>query len=270
MALITSQQLSHYYEQYLNIDVTFTKQVSKVIGLQSKQTFLRFLGYQLPCIIYSSSMVGAKIIASLKDEMFQKIRKANDLVSLRFCFRQADKQNPLAFFVGARVTGYNPYSKEHPELNFITMNYTQRPSDDLIAILGQLLEANINSKRRREERIDINPESIRKIGLKAKESTLYVEEVPRTCIIRDLSFSGSKVLVTGVAKYIVEKEIKLRIEVEDSKEALLIPGTVVRFDDVQDRKGIGAAAIHFHEDQVPMAYKMRLNEYLVSVRKSSS
>ncbi|MDP7611428.1 MAG: hypothetical protein QGH62_03180 [Nitrospinaceae bacterium] len=70
MALVTSQQLALYYSNYMNIDVTFNKQVARAIGLVTDKMFLRLLGYQLPCIVYSSSMVGAKVIANINQDLF--------------------------------------------------------------------------------------------------------------------------------------------------------------------------------------------------------
>ena len=113
MAVLTSQQLAHYYDTYTTIDVTFTKPVAQATGLQSQDVFLRCLGQQLPCIVYSSSMVGAKVIASLSQAQFERLREAKNLVALRFCIKDPDKPHPLSFFVAARVTGYNPYGNQH-------------------------------------------------------------------------------------------------------------------------------------------------------------
>ena len=269
MALITSQQLANYYELYSGIDVTFTKEVIQVIGLRSKETFLRCLGTQWPCIIYSSSMTEAKVIANINNDLSEKIRDANDLVSLRFAFEQSDKQAPLAFFISAKVVSYDEYAAERPELSFITLKYTQRPSDDLIASLGNLLEANINSQRRKEERIDINPESIRKLGLESKNATLMVDEVPRNCIVRDISFSGAMVLVTGVAKFLLEKDAKLKLALEDRQSPIVLKGKISRFDEYPDQKSIGSVGLNFYEDEVPMAFKMKINDYLTTSRKHS-
>lgn len=267
MALITSQQLSNYYNTYLNIDVTFTKDVIRVIQLRHDQTFLRAIGYQWPCIIYSSSMAGAKVIANVGSDLKLKIQEANNLVSLRFCFNQPEKVDPLAFFVSGRATDFTTYSDSHPDLNFITLNYTQRPSDDLIAVLGTLLEANINAKHRKEERIDINPETIRKLGLASKNGTLFVDEVPRKCIVRDLSFSGALVLVTGVAKFLLDREIKLKLDIADNEQTIILSGKIVRFDEYPDRRGIGSVGLLFHENGVSMEYKLLLNDYLTTARK---
>lgn len=269
MALITSQQISNYYDSYLDIDVKFTKEVIHVIKLRSKEIFLRCLGNQWPCFIYSSSMSGAKLVANVESGLIQTVREANNLVSVRFAFDQPDKPDPLAFFVSAKAVGFNDYSPDHPELNFITLKYTQRPSDDLISILGTLLDANINAKRRKEDRIDINPDTLRKLGLTSKNAVLYIDEVPRKCIIRDLSFSGAMILMTGVAKFVLNKDAKLKLEVDDGKKPILLNGKIVRFDEYPDRKGIGAVGVHFYENEVSMDYKMRLNDYfnMVPARK---
>lgn len=268
MALITSQQIANYYEQYRSIDVTFNKQVIKAIGLRTENSFLRCLGSRWPCIIYSSSMEGAKIIANTKSDLLQKIRQANNLVSLRYCFNQQDKSDPMTFFVSSKVTGFNPYGESNADLSFIALRYTQQPSDDLIAILGALLEANINSQKRKEERIDINPETLRKLGFKSKDGLLFIDEEPRKCIIRDVSFSGAQLFVSGDEQSLLTKQAKLKISVDYIKAPHLLDGKIVRFDEISEQEGIGAVGMQFDEKRVGMEFKMRLNEYLISLRKT--
>ncbi len=267
MALVTSQQLNRYYDLFKAIDVTFTKEVIQATGLKSQHIYLKCLGDQWPCVIYSSSLIGSKIIANTKSKLFEKIRAANSLVQLRFSFAQEDKTDPLTFFVSGKVTGYTPYSKENQDLSFINISYTQRPPDDLILVLGKLLEANINSKKRKEERIDINEDSLTKLGLVSRNAMLYIQKVPRVCILRDLSFSGAKLIIQGVAKFLVDKEAELHIELED-KLSVTITGKIIRFESVVGRKDIAAVAMLFDETNLPMQYKMKINEYLSSMRKT--
>ena len=261
MALLTSQQLNQYYEKYKNIDVTFTKEVIRAIGLLTKQVFIKCLGYQWPCIIYSSSMSEAKVLANMTPDNFDRIRNANNVVSLRFAFCEADKPDPFTFFVTAKITGFNPYNPDKPNLNFISLLYTQRPPDDLIGILGNLLDVNVNSKKRKEERIIITADSLRKMGLKTKSTKLLVQGIPRNGIIRDLSFSGAKVVIPGIAKFLVDKECSLVLLSTDNK-IITIKGKIVRFEAVEGRKDIAAVAMQFNEDMVPMEYKIMINDYL--------
>ncbi|RKX78666.1 MAG: pilus assembly protein PilZ [Spirochaetes bacterium] len=269
MAVITTQQITKYYTLYKNIEITFTKEIIKAIGLITQQIFLKCLGDYWPCIIYSSSMTEAKVIANLDAPSFEKIRKANNLVSLRFSFKKNDKaNNPLTFFVAAKVTGFSPYKQDNRSLNFINLSYTNRPPDDLIEILGTLLEVNINSKKRKEERILITQESMRRLKIKSKEVEVLIQEVPRKGILRDLSFSGAKIIVLGIGKFIVNKEAVLKIELEEQRKVFKLRGKVIRYEPVESRKDLSAIVILFHEQSIPLDYKMLINDYLIMSKKT--
>ena len=53
MALITSQQLTNYYNSFKASNLTFTRDVINATGLQSKQTQFKCLGDHWPCVLYS-------------------------------------------------------------------------------------------------------------------------------------------------------------------------------------------------------------------------
>jgi len=267
MGFATSQQLARFYELYQNIDVTFTKEVIKATGLMTQQVYIKALGGQWPCVINSASLSGAKIIAGVKSGIYDKIQQGTTQVSLRFSFADQDKGEPMSFFVAAKVLGVNQYAGS-TELVIISIAYTQRAPDDLIEILGTLLEANVNSAKRREERITLNPDAMRKIGILQKETVIFIQGVPRRCILRDLSFSGAKAILVGIAPFLIEKEIVLRIDFDEPRVAVGVKGKIVRTEDVEGRKDLVALAIMYHEAEVPMAYKMHINNYLSLQKKT--
>lgn len=268
MSIATSQQITKYYEAFKAIDVTFTKEVIKATGLQAQNVFVKCIGEQWPCVVYSSSFEGAKILVTTKQALSERIKRANGLVSLRFAFKLSEKDDPIAFFVSGRVTGFAPYAQSNGTLQFVNIQYTQRPPDDFVEILGRMLEANVNSTRRREERVTLTPDAMRKIGLARKETLVIIEGVPRKCILRDISFSGAKIIIVGLAKFLVNKPCRLRVDLEEPRETIEIPGKVVRFEDVEGRKDLAAVAIHYDEAAVPMSYKMHLNDFIgQAVRK---
>ncbi|MFO8064170.1 MAG: PilZN3 domain-containing protein [Spirochaetota bacterium] len=266
MAISTSQQIARYYQQYSNVEVTFTKDVIKATMLNPKQVFLKCTGYQWPIVLYSASMTGAKVVANMNSSLSEAIKKANSAVSLRLSFLQRDKTDPVSFFVAAKISGFTPYGQEKPELYFLTLTYTQRPPDDLIEVIGRLVDANMSATRRKEERIPITADSARVMGLNHKEARLYIEGVPRRCIVRDLSFGGAKVVILGLAKFLVEKTATLRLHRIDTEEEVEIPSTVVRFEAVEGRNDIAALALQFEDDAVPMRFKLMISEFLNSNR----
>jgi len=267
MSITTGQQITKYYELYQSIDVTFTKEVIHASGILTQQVFLKCMGEQWPCVLYSTSFVGAKVIASVKPALFDKIRKANNLVSIRYSFKDMSKSDPITFFVAGKVAGFAPYNQGTGDLQFLTVQFTQRPPDPLIEIMGHLLEANVNSTKRREERILVTPEVCRKVGIVSKETVLFIQGVPRKCILRDISFSGAKVIIVGIAKFLIEKPCIMRLEMDEPHETYDIRGKVVRSEDVEGRKDLAAIAIYFEPASIPMIYKMHLSDYFSQIRK---
>ncbi|MBU0929355.1 MAG: PilZ domain-containing protein [Spirochaetes bacterium] len=269
MSIATSQQLTKYYETFRAISVTYTKEVVKSTGLQPPGVFLKCLGEQWPCVIYSSSFNEAKVLAPNRQSLMERISKANNLVSVRLSFKVSDAADPLLFYISGRISGFAPYAQSNGTLQFISIQFTQRPPDDFVEIIGRMLEANVNSARRKDDRILLTPDAMRTIGLARKESTVQIDGVPRKCILRDLSFTGAKVIIMGLAKFLVGKSCKLRVDLEDPRESIMIAGKVVRYEDVEGRKDLTAIALRFDDATIPMSYKMHLNDYLGQKKNQS-
>lgn len=268
MSIVTSQQLKNYYNFYREIEVNFNTQVINATGLLTNQIFFKCVGTRWPCVIYSTSMTHSKIIANLNPSFYDAVKKADNLIQLRFSFKRVDKSDPLAFFIAAKIDGYTPYEKKKGDLNFISLHYTQKPPDDLIEILGLLLEAKECSKNRQSDRIIITPESSRLLGLKSKDTIAFIDEVPRKCLIRDIAFGGAKIILIGIAKFLIDKQVVLKVAFEDEQKLIALQGKVIRNEEVSGRKDLTALAIQFDDNKVPLAYKMRINQYFKQLHKS--
>ena len=140
--------------------------------------------------------------------------------------------------------------------------------DDLIDKIGSLLEANSNAIRRKEERIVITDDSKRRLGISKDETIIYIQNVPRRCILRDISFSGAKVILLGIEKFIKGKDSILRIHFDDPDEIILLEGHIVKTSPVENRAEIIYACLQFDELKVPTSYKIRINTYLTTIRKT--
>jgi len=268
MGILTTQKVASYYECYKNIDVTFTKDMIQATGLITEQVHLKCGSDFWPCVFFATSFQGSKIVANTKSGLMAKLQQANNLISLRLCFKNIETGDPVTFFVAGRVLGTTPYKNSH-EISMLTIQFTQRPPDDLIEVIGRVLDANVNSAKRRDERIVITDESQRKLKLFAKETAAFVQGVPRRCILRDLSFSGAKVIMMGVAKFLVNKETALRFDFDDPRETFLVKGKFIRSENVEGKKEMIALAMDYDEGLVPMGYKIRINEYINTLRADS-
>ena len=266
----TTQQLTRYYDLYKDISVTFTKEVTGLLGLQTKFVFLKTEDRQWPCVINSSSLVGAKVIAGTKSGLLEKVQSDTAALSLRFSFDDPETKEPVAFFINSKLEGFSAYGQSGDDLALMQIQYLQRAPDFLIEKLGFFLDANVNSTRRKDDRILITPDSMRRVGLLRKETVIYVEGVPRRCILRDISFSGAKLIMVGVAQFVQDKEVVLRIDFDEPRSAIGVRGTVIRTEDVSGRKELVAIAVAFAEKDVPMVLKMHLNKYFTTQAKAAT
>lgn len=265
-SITTNQQITEYYNRYRENEILFTKDIMRFLRMDPRQVYLKCAGSQWPCIINSTSFQQAKIIVGTSGGAFQQITKKDaPPVNLRYCFIEPDNQ-PLIFFVTCRVTDVTPYMNSH-DLAIITLSFTQRPPDDLILKLGVLLDANEGFMNRKEERIILNEDTKRILGIPKKESIILIQNVPRRCILWNLSFSGAKVVVLGVPKFLQNKDCIIRLLFSEPNEIIDVKGTIVSSVPVQGRQDLAEAGIKFDENQVPLAYKIRINDYLSNRRK---
>lgn len=267
MGIATSQQLSRYYDQYRDTELTFTKDIIRALGLDPRQVYVKCNGGQWPCIINSTSFQHAKIIVGTKGGAFQALAaKNNPTANIRFCFNEQEGDGIITFLVASRVAEIRPYMNSK-DLVIVTLQFSARPPDDLIEICGRLLEANTNAVRRREERIPINEDSKRKLNITKEECTVIVQSVPRHCVVRDLSFSGARIVLIGLSQFLTGKEAILRLEFSEPNEIISIRGSIVSADLIQGRKDVCIASIKFDDTALPLSFKMHLNTYLTTVRK---
>ena len=267
MGILTAQKVAAFYERFKDIEVTFTKDMLQVTGLVTEQVHLKCGSDFWPCVLFATSFQSAKIIANIKSGLLEKLHRANNIISLRFCFKSSDKGNPVTFFVAGRVTGTAPY-KNSQDVYMLTIQYTQRPPDDLIEVVGRVLDANVNSSKRRDERVTLTTDNLRKLKL-SPETAVFIQSVPRRCILRELSFSSAKIIMLGVAKFLLDKETALRFDFDEPRESFLVKGKFTRAEMVEGKQDMLALAMEYDEALVPMGYKIRVNEFINTLRADS-
>jgi hypothetical protein len=265
MGVLTSQKIAVYYDRFKDIDVTFTKEIIQVTGLLTQQVHLKCGNDFWPCVVYSASFESAKVVANVKTGLLGKMQATNNLVSLRFCFKPTGETNTITFFISGKVLASAPYNKSD-DVNMFTIQFPNRPPDDFIVIMGRVLDATVNSTKRKDERVALSADNLRKLNLASSESTVSIEKVPRRCILRDISFSGSKIIMMGLSKFLLEKDVTLRLDFNEPRESFNISGKILRAEPVEGKKEMVALGINFNENLVPMSFKIRLNDFLTAVR----
>lgn len=267
MSVATSHQISRYYDYYRDKEVIFTKANIQCLRMNPRQIYIKCNGGQWPCIINTSSLQQATILIGTGCGIFNDLKKKLNLsVSLKYCFFDSDNQE-ISFFVNSNVIDVKPYHNAE-ELSVVTLLFTQRPPDELIIRLGQFLEVNENFKTRKEERISINEKSIKNLGISKEESVIFIADVPRRCILKDISFGGARVMLVGIPKFLIDKEVYIMLFFSETGEKIKIKGKIINADFLVGRKDIAVIHIAFNEDEVPMSYKFHVNNYITSYQRT--
>ena len=255
---LTSQHLLNLYDTYHDTEVTFNTQVILESGLSTGDIHLKLGDKHVPCVLYACSMKGARVIAEVTQDVSEALSRANNVTSLRLGFSEQGSHTPVTFFISCRVESLAEYHSQKPHVRFITLEFTQRPSDHLIAVLGSLLEIKSNSLRRRDERIVVTPEVLKKIGLESKESCVAIAGAARRCILRDISFGGAKILLSALGASQGEKKVLLKLSRCELKNQTVLDGSIVRVEDVQGHNDLVALSIQF-SSETPISYKQKIN-----------
>ena len=75
-------------------------------------------------------------------------------------------------------------------------------------------------------------------------------------------------MLVGVPKFLVGKNIGLKIDFIDTNESVLIPGIIPRAEFLEGRKDITSVHIAFNGDTVPMVYKLHINSFITTYQKT--
>ena len=184
---------------------------------------------------------------------------------MRFSFFDSDSKESVSFFVTVRLIGVSDYQME--DLALVTLAYTQRAPDALIERLGRIVEANVNAKRYATEKVVLTDSIMRRVALSKKETVVFVDEIPRRCILQNISFVGATVYIMGVASFLKNKAVTLKFDFLDPDTVITVKGHTIGALPLKDRKDLVSLTIEYESQSIPMNYKLYLNRYFELPKK---
>ena len=263
MPFITAQKSAEYYSKFKDIMVTLNKDLIRVTGFQPSQIYLKCAGDQYPCIIYSTSMNKTKILMKIDSMFREKLAQANNVASLRFCFKDPETTKIVSFFIPGKISSFNTFKgSNQQDVYMMDFDFSKRPADDLIAILGKLLEVNILSKKRSEIRLTMDEELQKDLSLASRSIKVEIAKIPRMAILKDISFNGARILISGLVKFLIEKPITLYMVILPRKKICKMEGIIIRGEKVEGRKDLAILGIKFNENSLGLTFKTKLNDAL--------
>jgi len=262
MPEVTTHMLNELYKKYNLRQIAFNPSIIKFTGLEIKKVLIKIFGEQYNCIIYSCSMKSANIIVNLDNTAFNLLKKANNYITLRFSFLPEDYKNSIVFFVPCHLEGYKNFNNnEHTY--FMNLLYTKRPPDDLVKILGRIIQEKENYEKRKHIRINLVEQDIlSRLGFQSNKGIAVIDKIKRPCIIKDISTGGVMIILSCIPKFLMNKQISLFMFLKFLKNPLAITGEIVRSEAIGERKDIHGIGIKFDEKKLPLELVKIINEYI--------
>lgn len=249
--------LDALYNEHKDHDVTLSQKVIRNIGLIVDQVLLKCGSAKVPCIIYSTSMVKARIIARMNDEILEELNKHKNNVSLRFTFFVKTQSQTISFYMNSKVINSEEYDGNRPDFYYISLEFTKRPPDDLIDILGNYITEQQSRHKRAEERVVFNGQENSSPFFKSMENFLFVSGNGKRCVLAEISIFSAKVLISGKPDEYKEGESAMLLMKSEALEGLgEMVGKIGRVDLINREEGMFSVIIVFNQDMIPPVYKM--------------
>ncbi|MDR2510785.1 MAG: pilus assembly protein PilZ [Spirochaetaceae bacterium] len=265
MGNLTRAKINDYYDQFRPVAVTFTKEVISVTGLLTKMVNLKCGSDFFPCVIYSTSFEAAKVVANNRSGIIEKLQATKNSLSLRFCFKIPATGEQIAFLVPGRLTEQSPYAGSE-DMTLFTLQFSQRPPDDLIEIMGRVLEANYHFSKNKDLFFPMSDDVQRRMCLVTKDIVnLAMDGNAYTGILRQLAFGAACCIMKGLREDILNKPISIRFEFDDPHEFCALEGVVKKCEAVANYPDTAVITMGFN-DPVSMVYKVRLCDYVTTLR----
>jgi len=257
MTVLGSAVLQTFFQDYLDTDLTYTKEVTRGLGLLASEATLRWQGESLVCRVHSSSFRTAKVVVQVSAEKARAFGGATAILTLAFLHPKTGKKESVP------ITGITQVLQSHTGATGVTLlvglTFTHRPADTFLETQGAYLALKKEANQRREERIPVNQENRSALGLAQLNTTVVIDHIERKCMFRDVSYGGARVLLTGVAAFLVNKPFVLALPLE-GQVPLDVPGTIVRAEAIEGHKGLAVIALAYDADKVPPEYLRALQK----------
>lgn len=260
MTLLGTSVLQNLYQEYLDTELTYSKEVAAGLGVLPADTSLKWQGELLPCVVHSASFRSAKVLARLDESRWKELQLGSKLVTLTLTFLQAKTGKKELFQFNGTLQILQQHGAGEGERSMLLgVVFSHRPPEGFLQAHGSYLNLKKEANQRREDRIPLNEETRELLGLATLNTTVVVDHIERKCLLRELSYSGARVILTGVAPFLLDKPFTLSVPLA-SKAAMDIPGKIVRAEAVEGHKGLAVIALGYHQDRVPVEYLRTLQK----------
>ncbi len=260
MTLLGSSVLQNLYQEFLDTEITYSKEVSLGLGLLPAEATVRWQGELFPCVVHSGSFRMTKVLIRLNASQWKAMEFGTRITTLTMTFLQPKTAKKELFQFNGTLQVLQQHGAQEGEWSMLMgVAFSHRPPEGFLQIQGSYLALKKEANQRKEDRIPLNNESKDLLGLGSLNTTVTVDHIERKCLLRELSYNGARVILTGVAPFLVDKHFTLDVPFQE-KMPLALPGKIVRAEAVEGHRGLAVIALGYHPDQIPVEYLRALQK----------
>lgn len=251
-----------FYSKHKDFDIIFNSNVIRTLGLKADQITFKCGNLNIPCILYSSSLNKARIIAKIDDTIKMALEDNDFNINLRFTFYISKLKQTMSFYVGSTILDYDRYDSDNTDLYFVYITFDKMPPREFIEILGEHITKQVNQHKRAVERVIVESN-------KNLESFIFKDGNGKKCVLTEISLFSAKILVSATPNEFKEKSSTLLIMKSSQIKGLgEMLGYIERVEEINSKEGIISIIITFDQESIPPGYKMWVAECMEMVRKN--
>lgn len=259
------KSIDDIYNSHKEHDLAFSHSVVTSLGIIPDKIQLKCGDIKIPCAIYSSSMVGARVIAKLNDDFFRNLNRSQSSVALRLIYHDGESDSEVPFFINSRISLFNKFSSDKPNIYYLTLDYLNKPPDDLICLLGNYILKQIYLQKRAVKRFVLSSSVIKESSI--MEQFLFKSGKGKKCILTEVSLFSAKVLISGQQdEYQINDHVLLLMKSIGVDGLGEMVGNITRLELINEEDGLYSVVISFNQDLIPPVYKMWLAECIDVVK----
>jgi hypothetical protein len=133
--------------------------------------------------------------------------------------------------------------------------------------MGHILDANYCFSKRRDEKFQINDDTVRKMHFFSKEVGISVDGNESRCVPRTLSFGGISLIMKGATADYKQKTCAVKFEFNEPRESYSLDGVIENVEIAMGHPDFAVISVNYGE-VVPMTYKARLCSYVSTLRNA--
>lgn len=259
--------IDEFYDNYRDQTVTFNQKVIDELGLITDKISVKCGNSSYSCILYSSSMAEARVIAHLNKEFFIQLKEQGKKVSIRYVFNIPGKRSDMSFFIKSKLTSFSEYSPDKPNLYFLNVEFLNKPPNDLIEILGSHIKQISATQKRMEQRIDLKDSNNDTTGIKMMENYLFISGNGKKCLLTEISIFSAKVVISGKeSDFKPGSQAMLIMKAKGLEGVGEMMGYIERVDLINRDDNIYSLIINFDQDKIPPTYKLWIAECIELIK----